>query len=318
MPIATRRGVIALAMPVRIAHAQDRPVRLLVGFAAGGLTDVTARQLAAGLQEQLGQPVVVDNRPGAGGNLASEAVARAAPDGTTLLMAYCGQVTINPHTYSNLPFDALRDLVAVTRISRSDIALAVHPEFPARDFPAFLAEIRRQPGRVNYATAGSGSLVHVVAELMQRRTGTEMTSIHYRGSTAAIPEALSGRVPVIFDPLSTIAPHIQAGRLRALMVAAERRSTVLPDVPTAGEVGLADFAFDNWFGLFAPRGTPAALVERYATLSGTVLRQAALVERMTAQGNTPAPTTPAEVQRLVVAEHRVFGEVVRAANIRAD
>jgi len=194
----------------------------------------------------------------------------------------------------------------------------VNPDFPARDFAAFLAELRRQPGRVPYATAGSGSLVHVVAELLLRRTGTEMTSVHFRGSAAAIPEVMAGRVPVIIDPLPTIAPHIQAGRLRALMVAAAQRSPVLPDVPTAAEVGLADFAFDNWFGLFAPRGTPEALVERYAALSGAVLRQPALVERMTSQGNTPAPTTPAAVQALVAEEYRVFGEVIRAANIRAD
>ncbi|HYF09905.1 MAG TPA: tripartite tricarboxylate transporter substrate binding protein, partial [Acetobacteraceae bacterium] len=224
----------------------------------------------------------------------------------------------NPHTYANLSFDPLRDLVGVTRVSRADIAIAVHPDFPARDFAGLLAELRRQPGRVAYATAGSGSLLHVVAELLQRRTGTEMTSVHFRGSAAAIPEVLAGRVPVIVDPLPTIAPHIQAGRLRALMVAAERRSTVLPDVPTAAELGLGDFAFDNWFGLFAPSRTPPAMIERYAALSATVLRQPAMVERMVAQGNVPAPTSPEEVQRLTANEHRVFGEVIRAAGIRAD
>ncbi|MBY0335137.1 MAG: tripartite tricarboxylate transporter substrate binding protein [Acetobacteraceae bacterium] len=321
MPLLRRHAVLgavaALAAPA-VARAQGQPVRMLVGFAAGGLTDVTARAVAQGMQEILGQPVVVENRPGAGGNLATEAVARAAPDGATIMMAYCGQVTINPHTYANLPFDPLRDLAAVTRVSRADIALAVHPSFPAGSYAEFIAQLRARPGAVNYATAGSGSLLHVVAELLARRTGTEMTSVHFRGSAAAIPEVLAGRVPVIVDPLPTIAPHIQAGRLRALMVAAERRSPVLPDVPTSAEAGLADFAFDNWFGLFAPAATPAATIRRYAEVAGQVLRQPALVERMTGQGNIPAPTTPEEVSRLVANEHRVFGEVIRAANIRAD
>ncbi len=305
----------ALAMP---ALAQDRTTRIIVGFAAGGLTDVTARLIATGLQEAWGTPVVVDNRPGAGGNLASEFVARAPADGSTLLMAYCGQITINPHTYSGMSFDPLRDLVGVTRVSRADIALAVNPAFAAQDYAGFLAEARRAPGGLNYATAGSGSLLHVVMELLARRTNTPMTSVHFRGSAAAIPEVLAGRIPAIMDPLPSIAPHIQAGRLRGIMVAAERRSSVLPDVPTSGELGLADFAFDNWFGLFAPRGTPGAAIDRVATSAGAVLRAPALVERMTSQGNIPAPTTPAEVQALVAAEHRTFGEVIRAANIRAD
>ncbi len=314
-----RRTLLALplAAPAFAQAFPERPVRMVVGFASGGLTDVTARALAVGLQEQWGQPVVVENRPGAGGNLASEMVARAAPDGLTLLMAYCGQLTINPHTYT-LAFDPMRELTGVTRVSRADVGLAVHPDFAARDFAAFIAEARRAPGRLNYATAGSGSLVHVVMELLARRTGTEFTSVHFRGSAAAIPEVLAGRIPAIMDPLPTIAPHIQAGRLRGLMVAAERRSPVLPEVPTSAELGLADFAFDNWFGLFAPARTPAPVLARIAESSGVVLRAAPLVERMTGQGNVPAPTTPEAVNALTAAEHRVFGEVIRAANIRAD
>lgn len=318
-----RRSLLAaapaalLAAPA-LAQGGGQPIRMIVGFAAGGLTDVTGRAIAGGMQEILGQPVVVENRPGAGGNLATEQVVRAAPDGTTVLMAYCGQITINPHTYANLAFDPLNGLAGVTRVSRADIGLAVHPSFPAQTYAQFLDELRRQPGRVNYATAGSGSLLHVVAELLQRRTGTEMTSVHFRGSAAAIPEVLAGRVPVIVDPLPTVAPHIREGRLRALMVAAERRSPVLPDVPTSGELGLADFAFDNWFGLFAPAGTPAAAIQRLNDAATRVLQQPALVERMTGQGNIPAPTSAAEVTALVRREHQVFGDVIRAANIRAD
>ncbi len=306
-----------LAAPAALAQPAQ-PVRLIVGFAPGGLTDVTARGIAGGMQETLGAPVVVENRPGGGGNLATEQVVRAAPDGTTLLMAYCGQITINPHTYANLAFDPLAGLAGVTRVSRADIGLAVHPGFPARTLPQLLDELRRQPGRVNDATAGSGSLLRVVAELLQRRTGTEMTSVHFRGSAAAIPEVPAGRVPVIVDPLPTIAPHIREGRLRGLMVAAERRSPVLPDVPTSGELGLADFAFDNWFGLFAPAGTPAAAIQRLNEAATRVLQQPAVAERMTGAGNIPAPTSPAEVSALVRREHQVLGEVIRAANIGAD
>ncbi len=312
-----RRSLLALPLAAP-AFAQGTPIRMIVGFAAGGLTDVTARLIATGLQEAWGTPVVVDNRPGAGGNIASEFVARAPADGNTLLMAYCGQVTINPHTYSGLTFDPLRDLVGATRVSRADVALAVNPGFAAQDYAGFLAEARRAPGGLNYASAGPGSLVHVVMELLARRTGVPLTGVHFRGSAAAIPEVLAGRIPAIMDPLPTILPHIQAGRLRGLMVAAERRSAVAPGLPTSGELGLADFAFDNWFGLFAPRGTGAPVLERVAAATAAVLRQAPVNERMTGAGNIPAPTSPAEVQALVTAEHRVFGEVIRAANIRAE
>jgi tripartite-type tricarboxylate transporter receptor subunit TctC len=169
----------------------DRPMRMLVGFPPGGLTDIVARSIAQGMAEQLGHPVVVENRPGAAGNLATEATVRSAPDGLTMLMAYCGQVTINPHTYGNLAFDPLRELASVTRAVRTDVALVVHPDFPARNLQEFLAYLRSQPrGAVNYATAGSGSLLHVVAELLQRRTNTEISLstwavklIRERGST---------------------------------------------------------------------------------------------------------------------------------------
>ena len=319
MPNRRHALLAALSMP---AWAQgslpERPLRMLVGFGAGGLTDITARALAQGMSDALGQPVVVENRPGAAGNLASEQTARAAGDGTTLLMAYCGQVTINPHTYGNLPFDPLRDLAAVTRVSRTDVALVVHPSFPAQDFAGFLAEARRQPGALNYATAGNGSLLHVIGELLLRRTGIQMQSVHFRGSAAAIPEVLAGRIPVLIDPVPTIAEHVRAGRLRALTVFAEGRSPLLPAVPTAAEGGLADFAFDNWFGLLAPGSTPAPLLARLSEVAGQVLRQPALVERLTGQGIIPAPLSPAETGRLLANEHRVFGEVIRAANIRAD
>jgi len=321
----TRRNTL-LAAPIlavpALGRAQagfpDRPLRMLVGFAPGGLTDVTARALAQAMGEAMGQPVVVENRPGAAGNLASEQTARAAADGHTLLMAYCGQVTINPHTYGNLPFDPLRDLAPITRVSRTDVALVAHPSFPANDLPGMLAEARRQPGVLNYATAGNGSLLHVIGELLQRRTNTQIQGVHFRGSAAAIPEVLAGRIPLLIDPVPTIAEHVRAGRLKALTVFAEQRSPLLPQVPTAAEGGLADFAFDNWFGLLAPGGTPGALIERLSVVAGQVLRQPALVERLSGQGIIPAPTSPAEVQRLLANEFRVFGEVIRAANIRAD
>lgn len=321
----TRRATL-LAAPVLAVPASgfaqgsfpDRPLRMLVGFAAGGLTDVTARALAQGMSEAMGQPVVVENRPGAAGNLASEQTARATADGYTVLMAYCGQVTINPHTYGNLPFDPLRDLAPITRVSRTDVALVAHPSFPANDLQGALAEARRRPGALNYATAGNGSLLHVIGELLQRRTGTEIQGVHFRGSAAAIPEVLAGRIPLLIDPVPTIAEHVRAGRLKALTVFAEARSPLLPQVPTAAEGSLPDFAFDNWFGLLAPGGTPPALVERLSAVVGQVLHQPALVERLSGQGIIPAPTTAAEVQRLLTTEYRVFGEVIRAANIRAD
>jgi tripartite-type tricarboxylate transporter receptor subunit TctC len=296
----------------------SKPVRLVVGFVPGGTTDQTARLLAPHLSEWLGQPVVVDNRGGAGGNIGTEQAVRAAPDGHTLLLAQGGQIVVNPHTYPSLPFDTLTDLVPVAMARTGDFALVVHPGLGVGTLAEFIALLRREPGRHHYATTAPGGVVHVITETFKLRTGTAMEGVHFRGSGQSTPEVLSGRVPVMIEGVANMLDHIRSGAVRALMVASDGRSPVLPDVPTAAEAGMPDFVFLNWFAYFAPRGTPEAVVGRYAGLVPRALTIQDVAERIRATGDLPGAGTRQDLAAAVAREHRVFGEVVRAQRIRAE
>lgn len=321
----TRRSALAGAATALAAPAlaqapwrPERPVRLIVGFAPGGLTDATARLIAPGLTELLGQSVVVENRPGAGANLSSEAVIRAPADGHTLLVSQGGQITINPHTYGSLPFNPVTDLAHITTILTGDLVLAVHPRLGVTTVQGLVELLRREPGRHNYATSASGGVVHVVTEVFRARTGTDMVSVHFRGSGPAIPEMLSGRVPVAFDAVPLLVQHIQSGALVALGVPSPRRSPVLPNVPTMAEAGLPNFEFLNWFGLHAPRGTPQPVLDRLNEATRQVLASEAVAGRIREVGNSPAGDGPGPLAARIESENRIFAEVVRAQSIRAD
>jgi tripartite-type tricarboxylate transporter receptor subunit TctC len=307
-----------LAAPALAQTAMpDRPVRLIVGFAAGGPTDTVARVAGQGMSELLGQPVPVENRTGAAGNLASEAVARAAPDGTTLLVANVGQIVINPHTYDRMPVDPMRDLIPVSLMTVTGLLLAVHPSLPG-DYAALVAQLRREPLRHKFATSGAGGISHVVQELWRRRAGVEMEPIHFRGAAAMVPDMLAGRTPIGLDTVIQFEQHIRAGNLRSVVNLAARRSQIMPSVPIGSEVGLTDFAFDNWFGLFAPRGTPRPVIERLVEANRRALAMPAALERLAAGDMQASPGTPEELAARCEREFRVYGEAIRAANIRAD
>ncbi|TCZ66548.1 Bug family tripartite tricarboxylate transporter substrate binding protein [Roseicella aquatilis] len=295
----------------------DRPIRFLVGFSPGGLTDTTARLAAPGYSEALGQPVAIENRTGAAGNIATETVVRAAPDGLTLLVANVGQIVINPHTYDRLAFDPMRDLVPVALMTMTGLLQVVHPSLGVSSHAELVARLKREPGMHKFATSGAGGIAHVVQELWARRVGVEMTPVHYRGAAAMTPELLRGEPRIGLDTVIQFEQHIRSGALRGTVNVAARRSPMLPQIPVSAEVGLDGFLFDNWFGLFAPRGTPQAVIDRLVEANRRALAPAQVVERLAAGAVEAVPGTPAELQARCEREYRLYGEAIRASGISA-
>lgn len=267
---------------------------MIVPFAPGGSTDAIARVVAEGMAEVLGQPVVVENRGGAGGSLGTGAIAAAEPDGYTIGMGTMSTLAINPATYGNLPYDVLADLVPVGRIAEVPNIMSINPSIDADDMAAFIALARAQPGKFSYASAGNGSVSHLLGEQFKLATGTDMVHVPYRGVGPALVDVVSGQVDVMFDNLPTSLPLVLSGQLRPLAVSGTHRVTALPEVPTFAEIGLEDMNWMAFFGLVAPRGTPGAVVD---TLNGALAQAVAMPrvgERLAAQQATVAIGSPAE------------------------
>ena len=324
MLIDRRVVLTALAAPAllpRAARAQgfpSRPVRLVVPFAGGGATDLTARLVAERLGGPLGQPVVVDNRPGAGGNLGADIVAKAEPDGHTLLMCTIGTASINQFLYARLPYDPARDLTNVALVNEVANGIMVHPDVPARTLQELLTLARARPGALNYGTPGNGTSGHLCGEYLKTRTGTDLTHIPYRGTGVVIPDLLGGRLQVAVDNLPAYLQHIRSGALRCLAVTSKDRWFSLPDVPTVAQAGIADFEAVAWFGVQAPGRTPRPVVERLAALIEDIVKEPANAERLREIGSAPRPLGPAAMDAYVAAENAKWREVVRAAGARLD
>jgi len=299
------------------AWAPSRPVRLVVPFQGGGATDLTARLLAERLAPVLGQPVVVDNRPGAGGNVGADAVAKADPDGHTLLMCTIGTASINQFLYSRLPYRP-EDLAAVALVNLVANGIVVHPDVPARDFAQFLAHARANPGRLNYGTPGNGTSGHMSGEYLKVRAGIDLTHVPYRGTGGVIPDLLSGTLQVAVDNLPAYIPHIRDGRLRLLAVTSRERWFTNPEVPTVIEGGIAGFEAVAWFGVQAPARTPAAIVERYAGAIMAIVRDGAVAARLREIGSEPRALGPAEFDAFIRAENDKWREVVRVSGAKLD
>ena len=326
----TRRALGALAAPALLSPASlttaaraqaafpSRPVRLVVPFAGAGATDLTARLIAERLGAPLGQPVVVDNRPGAGGNLGADLVAKADPDGHTLLMCTIGTASINQYLYSRLPYDPARDLTNVALVNEVANGIVVQAESPARTLGDLLAAARRQPGALNYGTPGNGTSGHLCGEYLKTRAGVDLTHVPYRGTGQVIPDLLGGRLQLAVDNLPAYLPHIRDGRLRCLAVTSKERWFSLPDVPTVAEAGIADFEAVAWFGVQAPGRTPRPVVERLATLIAEIVREPANAERLREIGSAPRPLGPAAFDAYVAAENAKWRDVVRAAGATLD
>ena len=327
-----RRSTLALlagaaCAPAALAQAPwpARPVRIVVPFAAAGTTDILARALAPELQRVFGQPFVVDNKPGAGGNTGSAEVAKAPPDGYTLLMGTVGTHAINPSLYEKMPYDAKRDFMPVTLVAGVPNVLVVNPATAQRYGINSVADLTRvaraNPGKLNVASSGNGTSIHLSAELYKSLTGTFMVHFPYRGSGPALLDLMAGNVDLMFDNLPSAMPHIRSGRLKALAVTSAARSSALPDLPTVAEAGgpaLKDFEASSWFGLLAPAGTPADLVNRIQQETAKALATAAMRERLQSQGAIPSGNTPAEFARLIEEETKKWARVVKASGAKVD
>ena len=268
-----RRPCAALAAFATLAHAQTpyptKPIRIVVPFPAGGTTDILARAVAQRLTETLGQPVVVDNRPGAGGNIGAELVAKAAPDGYTLLMGTVGTHAINASLYAKMPYDHVRDFAPVILVAGVPNVLVINPALPVNSVQELIAYGKANPGKLNFASSGNGTSIHLSAELFKTMTGVQMAHVPYKGSAPALVDLMGGQVQLMFDNLPSALPQIKAGKLKALAVTSAQRSSALPDVPTVIESGLPGFEASSWFGLLAPAGTPKDII---AKLNGEVAK----------------------------------------------
>jgi tripartite-type tricarboxylate transporter receptor subunit TctC len=295
----------------------SKPVKIVVNFPPGGAADQIARSVAAPLQTALGQPVVVENRAGSGGNLGGEAVAKSPADGYTLLMSSGGMVSVNPHIYAKMPFDPAKDLVPVAAAARVLVFLVVRTENPSKDFKAFLADLKAHPGQRSFGSPGNGSSPHLATEMLKAQTGTFAVHVPYRGAAPALTDLLGGQLDFLFDPGIAI-PHVRAGKLRVLAVGSPQRSPLFPDVPTLDELGLKGFDADTVFGFYAPAGTPEAIVTRLNGEINRILATPALKERISALGGVPAPMSPAEFGAKAAEDSRRFGAVIRERRIVGD
>jgi tripartite-type tricarboxylate transporter receptor subunit TctC len=311
-------GAASLAVS-RIAIAQTyptRPVRLIVGFPPGGGTDVMARLMGQSLSEHLGQPFVIENRPGAGTNIATEAVVRAASDGYTLLLATsvnCYNATL----YDKLNFNFIRDIRPVATISGGPSIMAVHPSFPAKTIPEFIAYARANPGKVNMASEGIGASGHVFGELFKMMAGVDLVHVAYRGAAPALTDLMGAQVQVMFTTMPASIQYVRAGKLRALAVTTATRSEALPDVPAVGEF-VAGYEASSWWGVGAPKNTPSAIVEKLNKEINAALADPKLKARLADLGAEPMSMTPAEFGKLISDETEKWGKVVKFAGIKPD
>ena len=303
----------AIAQP----WAPTRSVRIVVPFTAGGATDLTARMLAERLSPVLGQPVVVDNRPGAGGNLGADAVAKSDPDGHTLLMCTIGTASINQFLYSRMPFRP-EDLAAVALVNLVANGVVVHPSVPARTFAELVAHAKQNPGRLNYGTPGNGTSGHMSGEFLKVRAGIDLTHVPYRGTGALIPDLISGTLQVAVHNIPAYIPHVREGRLRLLAVTSRERWFAFPDVPTVIESGVPGFEAVAWFGVQAPGRTPPAILQRYATAIGEILRDPQMIQRQREIGAEPNFLGPNEFEAFIRAENEKWREVVRVSGAKLD
>jgi len=309
-PLAARAQTTAEWSP-------SRPVRIVVPFAAGGSTDVTARLIGEALAERLGQPVVVDNRPGAAGNIASEHVARGTADGHTLIMGTTTTHATNAALYRNLPFDVRRDFMAVSLVAFTPNLLVVHPSVAANSVTELVALAKANPGKLNYGSAGPGSTQHLSAALFAQRAGIEMTHVPYRGGAPAAADLVAGRIQLVFNAVIEVLPQVRAGQLRALGVTTRNRATQLPEVPAIGET-IPNFEFAAWVGLFAPAGTPAPAVARLGREVQAALRTPQLRDRIVELGSEPVGTSPEEFAAFHAAELPKIAELVRISGATVE
>ena len=317
--LATCCAIVATATPVAVAqNYPNRPVRIIAQFTPGTSTDILARVIGQKLTETWGQQVVVDNRPGAGGVVGTEIGAKAAPDGYTLTMAVSSAFGINPSLYAKLPYDAIRDFAPITNIALTPQTLVTNPSFAAKSVKELVALAKGKPGQVNYASLGSGSTSHLTMEMFRSAAGIQLNHIPYKGSPAAHAELFSGQIPIMFDAIPAVLPHVRSGRLRGLGIGAAKRSPFLPDVPTIAESGYPEFEAVGWIGIAAPARTPAPVLDKLNTEIVRIINTPEMKERLATLAFTPVGDTREQFARFIKAEIAKWGKAVKESGAKAE
>ena len=312
-------ATVAAHAPLRPARADDypsRPVHLIAGFAAGGGVDITARLIGQWLAERLGQSFIVENRPGAGGNIATEAVVNAAPDGYTLLLATVPNA-VNASLYEKLSFNFIRDIAPVAGIVRTPNVMEVTPSFPAKNVAEFIAYCKANPGKINMASSGSGTSVHLSGELFKFMTGCDMVHVPYKGAGPALTDLIGGQVHVLFDNLPSSVGHIKGGRIRALAVTSEQREPSMPQLPTVGET-VPGYEATAWFGIGMPKGTPREVIDKINAEINRMLADPKMRERLAELGGKPIAGTPDDFGRVIAAETAKWAKVVISSGAKVE
>ena len=302
-------------------HAQGwpaKPIRILVPFAPGGPADLLPRLIGPKLTEAWGQPVVVENKPGAGGNIGMDLVAKSAPDGYTLVVGPNGNLVVNPHLYPNLPYDVFRDFTPVTLIATFSNLLVVHPDVAAKSVSELIALAKAKPGTLTYGSPGTGSQPHLGGEFLKLMAGIDIAHVPYNGTAPALRDLLGGQITFMFAQTSAALPHVQAGKLRALGVASAKRAAQLPDLPTIAEGGLPGFEAVSWYALLAPAGTPKEVTSKLQAEVARILQMPDIREKLAAQGGEGVGNTPEQLSALLRGESARYADIVKRANIKAE
>ena len=319
-------AIVTVAMALTGTHASaqsatsypNKPIKIVVPFPPGGATDILARAIGFELQKAWGQSVIIENKPGAGGNTGADLVAKAAADGYTLVMGTVGTHAINMSLYAKMPYDAVKDFEPVVLVAGVPNLLVVHPSVNAKSVRELTALAKSQPGKLNVASSGNGTSIHLAAELYKQMAGVDILHVPYKGSSPAVADLLGGQVQMMFDNMPSSLPHAKAGKLRALAVTSMTRSAALPDVPTLDEEGLKGFDATSWFGLLAPAGTPRDIVAKLNSASVKALASADMRERLAAQGADPVGNTPEQFATFIKAEIDKWAKIVKASGARVD
>lgn len=317
---ALAAGVACLcALQAQAADAfPTKPVKIYVGFSPGGSNDVVARLIGPKLAEGLGQPVLIENRPGAGGNIAASAMLAAPADGHSLLMCTTGTLSIQPHVLKSMPFDPEKDIVPVTQVIYAPYMLLVNSTLPVKSVKELIAYAKQKPGELNFASSGTATGGHLAGEMLKSRAGIDIVHVAYKGTGQAMTDLIAGQVSMIFDQPVSSMQYARAGKLRALAVASPRRLAAFPDVPTVSEAGVPDFEPVTWAGICAAKNTPPAVVERIQREVAKVLAMPEIARRLTADGLEPVGSTPEQFRAFLAADKRKWGRVVKEAGVKAD
>lgn len=317
------RFATAVAMVVAAGGAQAqewpaKPIRIIVPVATGGIADYYSRVIGRRLTEAWGQSVVVENRPGGGGNIGADAVAKAAPDGYTFLMGFIGPNAVNQFLFKNMPFDTLNDFAPVAMVSEAEGMLAVHPSVAIQSVSDLLAQARANPGKLTYSSGGVGTASHLAGELFKSMAKVDIVHVPYKGNAPAVADLIGGQVQLSFATLTTVVPHVRAGKLRGIAVIGAQRSLAMPELPTVAESGVPGFAVNNWIGLFAPAGTPDAIIRRVNAEVMKIMQEPDIAARMVQQGERFTPNSPEDFDRFRRGEIARWEKVIKEAGLAAD